>query len=136
MLLLTSTFFSLFLVGFHVARTGKNLGQIQKHLGNGDVEKLSFYFAQDVLVEYPDFTDSDGIENSKQQLERFFFNHPPKKFVKSHSGKSSGGQSSYMIGKLITANANFRVVVEMKSENITCLMIQTEFRDQDLIGSI
>lgn len=134
--LLTTTIFSMSLVSFYIVKSVKNYDQIGQYLGSGDVESLSTYFSEEIAIEFPENTDAYDIEDCKYKLTDFFFNHPPIKFLIKHQGKSSNGEDSYMIGKLITETGNFRIVVEMKKELIYCVMIQTEYRNKKLIGAI
>lgn len=133
---LYTSLFSFFLLGFYIVKSVNDNDKIGKYLATGNVEELSKYFSEDSTIEFPNHMDAAGVEDCKQRLTNFFFNHPPKKFVIKHQGKSPGGKGAYMIGILITANENFRIVTEMKKEKISCMMIQTEYREKKLLGLI
>jgi len=82
---------------------------------NGSSEILFKYFNQSIEMVVLDNDDIYSKEQAKQIISRFFSNNKPKKFTILHQGVK--GDSSYLIGKLLTDKRTYRVYFFVKGKS-------------------
>lgn len=100
--------------------------QIIKALETADVEKLVGFFGANTQLDLPSFDDFAEKEVAKIELNKFFIQNPPSKFITKHKGQSKDGKGQYIIGELKTANETYRVNLHLIDDLIEELSIQTK----------
>lgn len=86
--------------------------EIVAALKAGSVDKMSPYFDQMVDVSIPGKSNSYSKGQAELVLKDFFSMNRVKNFELQHSG--SNPSSNFIIGKLVTANGEFRTTVYMR----------------------
>lgn len=86
--------------------------EIVAALRAGSVDKMSPYFDQMVDVSIPGKSNSYSKGQAELVLKDFFNMNRVKSFELQHSG--SNPSSNFIIGKLVTANGEFRTTVYMR----------------------
>ena len=71
---------------------------IAKYLGQGDAEKLSAWFADNLEITIMSTTIDSSKNQAKQILKSFFENHTPRSFKINHTASRSN--SKYALGYL------------------------------------
>ena len=108
-----------------------SLSEITNALANGDVEKLSRYFDQNVEITILDRGNNFPKQKALVVMKDFFSSHPPKSFSQMHHGKSRGQDSQYCIGNLTTSSAmTFRVYIFMKMEGSQSVIKELRFNKE------
>ena len=82
---------------------------IAKYLGNGDSEKLSAWFADNLEITIMTTTSSSSRNQARQILKAFFDSYTPRSFTINH--KASQAQSKYAVGELIAGGEMFQVTI-------------------------
>ena len=83
--------------------------KIIKAIETADTETLVGFFSKDIMLALPDFDDFADKETASKELNKFFAQYPPEKFMYKHKGVSKTGKGRYVVGELKTANQVFRV---------------------------
>lgn len=82
---------------------------IGKYLGQGDAERLSAWFADNLEITIFSTTNDSSKKQAKQILKSFFNNHNPRSFEISHTASRSN--SKYAIGYLNAGGEVFEVTI-------------------------
>ncbi|OQA99217.1 MAG: hypothetical protein BWY22_00485 [Bacteroidetes bacterium ADurb.Bin217] len=104
-------------LAFQITLYAQNYESILTSFEQGDVDKLSTYFDENI-----DLTvlQNEGIYSKAQSkviLKNFFAANTPAKFTMQHQG--GGEQSKYIIGKLVSNDKSYRVYFLFKKSNET-----------------
>lgn len=90
--------------------------QIFQAIGDGDAEKLSQFFSENVEVALLDNEDLYSKTEAGKLVSEFFTDYPVKNFSEVHRGNSRDNVSQYCIGNLVTDEGTFRVYIYISSE--------------------
>lgn len=94
-------------------------GQVYQDVGRalqqGDAATIAAHFDNSVVIDLPGVEGIFSKSEAQKQLEVFFRNNPPTRFVQSHTGTSQGKNSQYMIGDLTLSKGSYRVYLYFKS---------------------
>jgi hypothetical protein len=101
--------------------------EIVDALKSGDVEKLSRHFDQMVDISMPGKSNSYSKGQAEMVLKDFFTMNKVRNFELQHSG--SNPSSNFIIGKLTTANGNFRTTVYIRQRGDKQLIQDIEFEN-------
>ena len=82
---------------------------IAKYLGQGDAEKLSAWFADNLEITIMSTTNDSSKNQAKQILKSFFENHEPRSFIINHTASRSN--SKYALGYLNAGGELFEVTI-------------------------
>ena len=82
---------------------------IAKYLGQGDAEKLSAWFADNLEITIMSTTIDASKNQAKQILKSFFENHTPRSFKINHTASRSN--SKYALGYLNAGGELFEVTI-------------------------
>ena len=82
---------------------------IAKYLGQGDAEKLSAWFADNLEITIMSTTIDSSKNQAKQILKSFFENHTPRSFKINHTASRSN--SKYALGYLNAGGELFEVTI-------------------------
>lgn len=82
---------------------------IAKYLGQGDAERLSAWFADNLEITIMSTTNDSSKNQAKQILKAFFDNHTPRSFEISHTASKSN--SKYALGYLNAGGEVFEVTI-------------------------
>ena len=82
---------------------------IAKYLGQGDAEKLSAWFADNLEITIMSTTNDSSKNQAKQILKSFFENHTPRSFTINHTASRSN--SKYALGYLNAGGELFEVTI-------------------------
>lgn len=82
---------------------------IAKYLGQGKVEKLSAWFADNLEVSILSANNDCSKNQARQILKTFFSNHSPRDFQIIHT--ASKANSKYALGELNAGGEVFRVTL-------------------------
>ena len=82
---------------------------IAKYLGQGDAEKLSAWFADNLEITIMSTTIDSSKNQAKQILKSFFENHTPRSFKINHTASRSN--SKYALGYLNAGGELFEVPI-------------------------
>ncbi len=82
---------------------------IAKYLGQGDAERLSAWFADNLEITIMSTTNDSSKNQAKQILKAFFDNHTPRSFKISHTASRSN--SKYALGYLNAGGEVFEVTI-------------------------
>ena len=82
---------------------------IAKYLGQGDAERLSAWFADNLEITIMSTTNDSSKNQAKQILKAFFDNHTPRSFEISHTASRSN--SKYALGYLKAGGEVFEVTI-------------------------
>ena len=82
---------------------------IAKYLGQGDAERLSAWFADNLEITIMSTTNDSSKNQAKQILKAFFDNHTPRSFEISHTASRSN--SKYALGYLNAGGEVFEVTI-------------------------
>lgn len=82
---------------------------IAKYLGQGDAEKLSAWFADNLEITIMSTTIDSSKNQAKQILKSFFENHTPRSFKINHTASRSN--SKYALGYLNAGGEVFEVTI-------------------------
>ena len=82
---------------------------IAKYLGQGDAERLSAWFADNLEITIMSTTNDSSKNQAKQILKAFFDNHTPRAFEISHTASRSN--SKYALGYLNAGGEVFEVTI-------------------------
>lgn len=82
---------------------------IAKYLGQGDAERLSAWFADNLEITIMSTTNDSSKNQAKQILMAFFDNHTPRSFEISHTASRSN--SKYALGYLNAGGEVFEVTI-------------------------
>ena len=80
-----------------------------KYLGQGDAEKLSAWFADNLEITIMSTTIDSSKNQAKQILKSFFENHTPRSFTINHTASRSN--SKYALGYLNAGGELFEVTI-------------------------
>lgn len=83
------------------------LKEIGLALEAGNAKALANYFRGEVTLTVPKGDGAYKPAQAEEKLRNFFKENPPNQFITLHQG-SSKSNSKYVIGKLKTANGNYR----------------------------
>ena len=101
---------------------------IAKYLGNGDAERLSAWFDDNLEITIMSTTNDSSKNQAKQILKSFFESYSPREFNISHT--AGRANMKYALGRLNAGGENFEVTifVSFKKElyRIQQLKIQRE----------
>ena len=86
---------------------------IAKYLGQGDAERLSAWFADNLEITIMSTTNDSSKNQAKQILKAFFDNHTPRSFEISHTASRSN--SKYALGYLNAGGEVFEVTIFVSS---------------------
>lgn len=104
----------LFLLAFLGVRAqGANKDQVAAAIGTGNSAALARFMVANVDMTLPTASDFYSKAQAEQMLRKFFDEHKPKGLTIEHEGNNRSGDS-YYIGKLATANGDFRVTFFLK----------------------
>lgn len=87
---------------------------IGKYIQNGDSQKLSAWFANNLELEITGNTNDCSKIQATQIMKDFFIKYPPKTFSIIH--KSGKAPMKYAIGTLTTESDSFRITLFVKTE--------------------
>ena len=82
---------------------------IAKYLGQGDAERLSAWFADNLEITIMSTTNDSSKNQAKQILKAFLDNHTPRSFEISHTASRSN--SKYALGYLNAGGEVFEVTI-------------------------
>ena len=82
---------------------------IAKYLGQGDAERLSVWFDDNLEITIMSTTNDSSKKQAKQILKAFFANHTPRSFEISHTASRSN--SKYALGFLNAGGEVFEVTI-------------------------
>lgn len=82
---------------------------IAKYLGQGDAEKLSAWFDDNLEITIMSTTNDSSKNQAKQILKAFFDSHTPRAFEIRHT--ASGSNSKYALGFLNAGGEVFEVTI-------------------------
>lgn len=82
---------------------------IAKYLGQGDAERLSVWFDDNLEITIMSTTNDSSKKQAKQILKAFFANHTPRSFEISHAASRSN--SKYALGFLNAGGEVFEVTI-------------------------
>lgn len=82
---------------------------IAKYLGQGDAEKLSVWFDDNLEITIMSTTNDSSKNQAKQILKAFFDNHTPRSFEIRHTASRSN--SKYALGFLNAGGEVFEVTI-------------------------
>ena len=82
---------------------------IAKYLGNGDAERLSAWFDDNLEITIMSTTNDSSKNQAKQILKAFFSKHTPRSFEISHTASRSN--SKYALGFLNAGGEVFEVTI-------------------------
>ena len=82
---------------------------IAKYLGQGDAEKLSAWFADNLEITIMSTTIDSSKNQAQQILKSFFENHTPRSFKINHTASRSN--SKYALGYLNAGGELFEVTI-------------------------
>lgn len=99
-----------------IAIINPNLSVISHALSNGDVEKLSEYFDDNVEIVVLENEDIYNKIEAKKIIQAFFEKNKPKSFSQVHQGTSKSKGSKYCIGNLVAGGSSYRVYLYLKTQ--------------------
>ncbi len=100
----------LFLAGANAKADGNDVFiPIAKYISQGDAEKLSAWFADNLEITIMSSTNDSSKNQAKQILKTFFDNHTPRSFEISHTASKSN--SKYALGYLNAGGEIFMVTL-------------------------
>lgn len=82
---------------------------IAKYIGQGDAEKLSAWFADNLEISIMSTSNDSSKNQAKQILKTFFSNHTPRSFEINHTASRSN--SKYALGYLNAGGEVFLVTI-------------------------
>lgn len=82
---------------------------ISKYLGNGDVEKLSAWFSDNLEITIFSSTNDYSRNQACQVLKSFFRSYTPRSFEIAH--KAGRGNMKYALGTLTAGGEHFMVTI-------------------------
>lgn len=88
---------------------------IAKYIQNGDSEKLSAWFAQNLEIDILGTINVCSKAQAKQIIKEFFSNYSPKSFVIAY--RSGNSIMKYSIGNLNAGGSKFRVTIAVKTQD-------------------
>ncbi len=88
---------------------------IAKYFQNGDAEKLSAWFAQNLDIDILGTVNVCSKAQAKQIMKEFFSNYSPKSFVIAY--RSGKPPMKYAIGNLNAGGSKFRVTLFVKIQD-------------------
>lgn len=97
--------------------------RVVQSLGSGNAPALAADLMPSVDLTLPDASDFYSKAQAQQILRKFFDGHAPKEMTIAHQGNNRMGES-YYIGKLVTANGDFRVTFFLKRSGEVFLVKQ------------
>ncbi len=106
-------FFMLFLFVNPLISFGQIPAQIISGLKAGDAKIVASYFNENIELVVIDRELVCSQAQGEQILKDFYTRNKPTDFKITHQG---GDDSSYAIGKMQTANGNFRIYLTLKSK--------------------
>lgn len=93
---------------------GPDFSVIAKAINEGNIEKLSSFFDENVELTLLEDDGLFGKDQATQLIKRFFDKNPPKSFKLVHQGTNNKGLH-YCIGDMLTASGEtFRVCYYLK----------------------
>jgi hypothetical protein len=114
-------FLLLAFLGLHAQGGVKD--QVVSAIGTGNSAALAKYMVPNVDLTLPSASDYYSKAQAEQILRKFFEEHKPKGMSIQHEGANRGGDS-YYIGRLATANGDFRVTFFLKRAGDSFLVKQ------------
>jgi len=103
---------------------------IAKYLGQGDVDKLSAWFSDNLEISLLSRSNDCSKSQAKQILKTFFSNHTPRSFEISHT--ASKANSKYALGTLSAGGEAYQVTIFVSNCNGQYKIQQLKI-DQDQI---
>ncbi|GEM_PF-1035943 len=101
---------------------GDIINTFAKYIQNGDAEKLSIWFADNIEFDI----SGEQVESSKAQakhiLKDFFDLHKPQSFNILH--KSGNPQMRYAIGIYKSVDENFKIILLVRTKNNSSLIVR------------
>ncbi len=88
---------------------------IAKYVQNGDSEKLSAWFAQNLEVDILGIVNVCSKAQAKQIIKEFFSNYSPKSFIITY--RSGKPPMKFAIGNLSAGGSKFRVTLFVKIQD-------------------
>ncbi len=88
---------------------------ISKYIQNGDSEKLTAWFAQNLEVDILGTVNVCSKAQAKQIIKEFFSNYSPKSFTITY--RSGKAPMKYAIGNLSAGGSKFRVTLFVKTQD-------------------
>lgn len=117
-LLLSVSLLCLALIAFQPERAGAQdkeqdvFTPIGKYLQNGDYDKLSAWFADNLELDVMGAINDCTRNQAKLIMKNFFADHTPKKFTIIH--KSGKAPMKYAVGTLQAGGEKYRVILYVK----------------------
>lgn len=96
---------------------------IAKYIGQGDADKLSAWFADNLEISIMSTSNDSSKNQAKQILKSFFSNYTPRSFEISHTASRSN--SKYALGYLNAGGEVFMVTIFVSNS-------KNEFKIQQL----
>ncbi len=107
--------------------------QVVAAISTGNAAALAKCMVPNVDMTLPSASDFYSRAQAEQMLRKFFDEHKPKGLTIEHEGNNRSGDS-YYIGKLATANGDFRVTFFLKKTDegnqVKQLRMETEKSDR------
>ncbi|MFA6334447.1 MAG: DUF4783 domain-containing protein [Bacteroidales bacterium] len=88
---------------------------IAKYIQNGDSDKLSAWFAQNLEVDILGTVNVCSKAQAKQIIKEFFYDYSPKSFIIAY--RSGKAPMKYAIGNLSAGGSKFRVTLFVKTQD-------------------
>ena len=88
---------------------------IAKYIQNGDSEKLSAWFAQNLEIDILGTINVCSKAQAKQIVKEFFSSNSPKSFIIAY--RSGKAPMKYAIGNLNAGGSKFRVTLFVKTQD-------------------
>ena len=91
---------------------------IAKYLGNGDAERLSAWFDDNLEITIMSTTNDSSKNQAKQILKVFFSSYTPREFEITHTAERAN--MKYALGNLSAGGENFSVTIFVSSKGNEC----------------
>lgn len=114
------------LFSFPSPTAAQSTGKITESLHSGSSKELGKFFSNQITLTL-NKTQSDYSKNQAELVFRDFFRkHPPEDFKLLHEDESAD-KSWYFIGKYVSSDSDFRVLVKGTKQNGTYIIESMEF---------
>jgi hypothetical protein len=95
----------------------QNLPEIAKALKQGNSKELAKHFDTRIDLSFSEKTNTYSRQQAIIVLQKFFSKIEPSNYKSDHKGTSTSNNTKYCIGKLITANGEYKVYMFFISRN-------------------
>ena len=99
-------------------------------LSKGDSKTLVTYFSQSVDIGLPDKDQEYRKAQGGVVMDKFFRQHPPDKFIVEQDG-TTDTMTKFFIGKYITGDLEYQVLVILKKEEDKYLVHKIKFEKEE-----